>query len=68
MRANPADVAALLEQMKEAIQNILLLIRTEKGQPPRKDPQPQYQGTSLVTFDDNLVTGQLIECWGRRLH
>ena len=36
-RITPADVASLLEQMKEALQNILMLIRTAKAQVPREE-------------------------------
>ena len=38
-RITPADVAALTEEMKEALQNILLLIRTAKAQVPRPEPE-----------------------------
>ena len=40
-RITPADVAALLEQMKEASTNLIMLIRTVKAQVPRKDPEPK---------------------------
>ena len=40
-RITPAVVAALLEQMKEALQNIMMLLRTVKAQLPRKDPEPK---------------------------
>ena len=40
-RITPADVAALLEQMKEASTNLIMLIRTVKAQIPRKDPEPK---------------------------
>ena len=34
-RITPADVAALAEEMKEAVGNMLMLIRTAKAQLPR---------------------------------
>ena len=38
-RITPADVAALSEQMKEALQHVLMLIRTAKAQVPRPEPE-----------------------------
>ena len=37
-RITPADVAGLTELMREAINNILMLIRTSKAQMPRAEP------------------------------
>ena len=38
-RITPADVAALSEQMKEALQHVLMLIRTAKAQSPIEVPE-----------------------------